>query len=410
MEIKESALKSNDDTATKPLSPAWLLQHVHILSREIGPRPAGGAQEARAAAYVRGALHQAGVADVEMQTFKAPNTWTYLLAMPLCGALVGNLLGRLNRVGRIAGGVLSSISAYYLWRATRGLDSPLLPLTPQGSSRNVIACIRPLGPIMRRVVLLGHLDSNKARISFRPSMVQSVPIFVALLQLGTLISGLLQVFAGLAPRRRMDRVADATALPLLGMEALLVADEATPYVAGANDNASAVAVLLGLGAWLVRDPLMHTEIWLAFTGAEESGCYGVKALLKEHGRTLWDAYFIDLELVGTGQLAFVTEHGLLPFSRYTPDPELAEIARWVAHGRPDLAVEGRPMAIIEEVSVLRKLGYKAICLAGYNPSTGWPPNWHQVSDVYENISGDVLNRAAEFTLEMIRAIDEAPLP
>ena len=72
------------------------------------------------------------------------------------------------------------------------------------------------------------------------------------------------------------------------------------YSPGANDNASGVGTILALAERLKGQPLEHTEIWLAFTGCEESGCDGVLALIKEHGNALREALFIDFEMVGIG--------------------------------------------------------------------------------------------------------------
>lgn len=47
-------------------------------------------------------------------------------------------------------------------------------------------------------------------------------------------------------------------------------------------------------------PLEHTEVWLAFTGAEEVGSVGMHVLLDRCGEQLRDAYFLDFEMVGRG--------------------------------------------------------------------------------------------------------------
>src|SRR5690606_3669457 len=100
-----------------------------------------------------------------------------------------------------------------------------------------------------------------------------------------------------------------TALALFSALPLTLLDESGPFVAGANDNASGVACLIGLGAVVNAEPLENTEVWLAFTGAEESGCQGIHHLLDAHRVELANAYFIDFERVGAGDIAYVTQHG-----------------------------------------------------------------------------------------------------
>jgi Zn-dependent M28 family amino/carboxypeptidase len=84
------------------------------------------------------------------------------------------------------------------------------------------------------------------------------------------------------------------------------------YSPGANDNASAVGTLLALAERLKDQPLQNTALWLAFTGCEESGCDGMKTLIREHGNMLRDAIFIDVEMVGIGdRLSYIAEEGNL---------------------------------------------------------------------------------------------------
>lgn len=51
--------------------------------------------------------------------------------------------------------------------------------------------------------------------------------------------------------------------------ALCIEADRTPFTAGANDNASAVGLVLTLAEALVKQPLQHTRVWLACTGCEE---------------------------------------------------------------------------------------------------------------------------------------------
>ncbi|PVE29958.1 hypothetical protein DC030_15445, partial [Enterococcus faecalis] len=72
----------------------------------------------------------------------------------------------------------------------------------------------------------------------------------------------------------------------------------------------AVAALLGLAAQLKQNPLAHTEVWFAFTSAEEVGCLGMHHLLDEYGHVLNNAYFIDFEMVGRQEIAYVKPKAL----------------------------------------------------------------------------------------------------
>jgi hypothetical protein len=182
-------------------------------------------------------------------------------------------------------------------------------------------------------------------------------------------------------------------------------DERSGFVPGANDNASAVACLLGIGAALQVEPLEHTEVWLAFTGAEEVGHLGLRQILDRYGSDLHQATFIDFELVGAGEIVYVTrsDHFSHP-SSYTPDERSRALADETARRYPQLGVTGRPVVITDEIATLRMRGFHAIGLVGV-AEDGWLANWHQASDVVENIQPECLETAASFARAMLETLD-----
>jgi hypothetical protein len=181
-------------------------------------------------------------------------------------------------------------------------------------------------------------------------------------------------------------------------------DERQPHIEGANDNATAVSILLGIAEALQTAPLQHTEVTLLFTGCEEVACVGMENYLQRSRPRQESTYWIDLEMVGTGNLCYVTRHGLSYVTEYTPDPEMVKLAARTARKHPELGVIGKEMLILEEVANLRHHGYRAICIAGYDEG-GWLPNWHRLSDNLENIEPDTLSRAAHYTWALLQEID-----
>jgi hypothetical protein len=166
-----------------------------------------------------------------------------------------------------------------------------------------------------------------------------------------------------------------------------------------------MACLLGIGGQLQQTPLEHTEVWLAFTAAEEVGAVGLHALLDNHREALADAYFIDFEMVGAGEIAYVTDHsGMLAFNNYRPDNDSMALAVETARENPDLNVRGAPLTIVEEVAALRGRGFRGLCIAGVGDD-GWLVNWHRSSDVVVNITPKSLERAAHFAWAMLKKLD-----
>jgi len=92
--------------------------------------------------------------------------------------------------------------------------------------------------------------------------------------------------------------------------------------------------------------------------------------------------------------------------RYRPDEGSILLAERTGKRRPDLGAGRARMQVVDEVQTLRRLGYKAICIAGRDPTTGLLVNWHTCDDIVENVSEGALAAAAEFVWEMLQEIDE----
>ncbi len=383
-----------------PLAAEALMPHVRALAEEIGPRPAGHPAEMRARQYVRQALHKSGYTEVENLTFLAPDTWGYATGLPLALTLGSNLLP-----DRLLGGLTALAGGYFLWGATRIRRQPLTVLAPRRTSATLIVRMPPRSDRRQRLVLLGHVDANKDRLSFTPELKKTL-LGLTTAMLGAAASnGIAQIAEALGAGEGARRMRKGSAAFLAASLLLTMLDERGDYVHGANDNATAVACLLGLADQLRSTPLDHTEIWLAFTGAEEVGCMGAHALLDAYGDELRDAWFLDLEMVGTEEIAYVTRHsGFSLLSTYRPDAASLAWAEETARRHPELGVTGREMVIGEEVGTLRGRDYRGICLAGVGED-GWLAQWHQASDNVDNVVPAGLEKAARFAWAMMETLD-----
>lgn len=376
------------------LSGASLLKHVKVLADDIGARPAGHPQEEQARHYVRGKLQSYGIEDVETIPFDTIDTWGYGIIGSVVAGLAGNILG-----GRVIGGGLALLGLREHGATLTMQNNLLAPFFPKRQGGTVIAKIAPKGEVKHKIVLMGHVDTNKHRKSFSPTGKK------LLLPSSTLMTaGLsLNLWALLTGKQSLRRLSGGLLSFALWR---LIADERADYIDGANDNASAVACVLGLGEYFAQNPPENTEIWLAFTGSEEVGLYGVRALLNQYEETLRDAWWIDFEMVGAGDIGFVTRHSSLNYlTAYHPHEEMVAIAQKVADEHPDWGIKGTPMTILEEVLPLRQKGMRAMCVVGIGED-GWLVNWHQHSDNSENIQPESLEKAAKFVQAMCHEIDK----
>jgi hypothetical protein len=116
------------------------------------------------------------------------------------------------------------------------------------------------------------------------------------------------------------------------------------------------------------------------------------------------ALFIDLEGVGAGDLVYVTRHGI--GLHYSPDAEWVDLVRKVSLEHPEWGIRGEKMTMSEEVSTLTHLGFRAVCICGYDRQTHALPQWHQPGDTCENLDANSLLKARDFTRALLQAIDQ----
>ena len=355
-----------------PLSAPALYAHLQALAGEIGPRPAGHPSESAARTYIRRVLGEIGLDDVEEMPLRAWDTWGYTVGAPAMLALAGNVIGRLGRWGKLLGGLAALTGAYHLWRASQGGRHLLAPLFPKRPTANLIARLPARRERRHTVVLVGHTDTNKHRFTFAPGVKKMLVASVTAAEAALLLNGLAQIARSLGAGKGAEAVRKTTLAALGAMLLYLLNDERGGYIAGAGDNASAVACLLGLAAHLCRNPLAHTEVWLAFTAAEEVGCLGMHALLDAYGERLRDAWFLDFEMVSTRRIAYVTRHSSLSYlSAYAPDPESLAWAEETSRRHPELGVTGRELVIVEEVGACEGGAFAASAWSAWAKTAGW---------------------------------------
>lgn len=387
------------------LRPKALMGHMQSICKGIGPRPSTSQQERRAADYVEATLRQFGLDDIQRQEFKSPNSsgWVTIpcFALGILGvglALFGGLFGKLT------GAILLLVSAAVFRQGILVEPTFFEKLISRWSSQNIIAKIPAAGPSKQTIYLVGHLDSQKQRFQFPPSPHWIMKAQTSLPILAGLAGGLFLLADVL-----FNLQASPLWLWLLGAAYLYglagaVYDELQPHVEGANDNATAVSVLLGIAETLKSQSLQNTDVVLLFTGCEEVGCVGMEHYLREFSPPKENTFWIDIEMVGAGNLCYVTRHGISYLSGYQPHPRMVALATKVAQANPELGFSAREMTMLEEVATLRKHSYQSICLAGYDEN-GMLANWHRLSDRLENIQPEVLGRAAGLTWQLLKELD-----
>ncbi len=382
---------------------ARLMDHIRALAETIGPRPAASNAERRAAHYVAEQLRELGVDIIREQSFSSstPIGRTSLVLTVLQSlALLG---GRNSRLAKLAGGAAALSTTYAIYRLLQGSPLPLTEFFTPQQSQNLIAHIPPVKRSRQFLFLTANLDSDRARVTH----VQGLPFLrrvagTGLLGLGAL-AGLSMVADFFSGRRQTSGVQTAAAFLSAMSSAMLGLDELQPQTAGANGNASGVAVLLGLAEALVEKPLEHTEVVLLFTGAQESSASGINAYLRQFAPPRSDTWWIDVEMVGAGELAYVAHGGASAFTLYRPAPRITALANQVAQEHPELRVTAQSMDLMGDALPLVRGGYEAIAIAGYTEHG--VPGRAAPTDSPEHVDPEVMGRAHAYIGALMRAID-----
>lgn len=382
-----------------------LMSHMRVLCKDIGPRPPTSAKERQTADYVKHTLADLGFADIHEYPFKSQESYIWIMLPVTLMATVGMALNTPGkRWGDLIGGTLCLSSAHTLRDFTRARFPWFQRIIARHQSQNLSVTIPAQQAPAREVFLISHLDTQRQRyLSPPPWPGLMKPILTSGIVLAA-SGGFSRFWDALIkyPKRR------AWYTPLAGFFGLttlgVLLDELQPQIEGASDNASSVAVLLGLASALRASPLRQTQVTLLFTGCEEPVCVGIERYVRAQKPPRENTYWLDLDMVGGENICYATRHGISHLTEYTPDAKLCRIAEQTAAQAPELGVTGKAMLTLDEVSNLRDHGYAALLISSFG-ANGWLSHWHRVSDRLENVSPSSLERAAHYTWAMLQNLD-----
>ncbi len=374
------------------------IDHVGALSAEIGPRGTATHGEQQGANYARQVLRNLGY-QVDEQEFVAPTTfsWTFILIYLL--PTIALLIGLINLW---AGALVALLGAavFFLELNTVEVVSRFMP---NGKSRNVVA--RTPGVTGKRsLVLVAHVDSSKAAMNFSPQMVKGFRTSFLIMVYSVILSTVLLVAAALLQLKWLSWVA----IPFIGyllvnVGFMLHRENWNRYTDGANDNASGVGVALTL-AEKMRGKLPSSNLWCLITGAEEAGTFGMIRFLAKYGAELKDALFINLDNIGAGTVHFMSGEGMFP--TFNSTSELLDACQEVQQDNPDLGVKQGVYNLMSTDALPALVrGYKAISLLAVDEQ-GLLPNWHWLSDTYENVDEKTLAQAEVFVAKLLEVLDK----
>ncbi len=367
---------------------------IELLAGRVGPRRPTGAGERAAAAELRSLLRRHGV-EAELEPFDGYPTFAMPFALTLATAVAPALVPRRRRLLRSG---LAALAAAALASEGSLVRTPLSDLLARRRSQNCVATIAPAAGAERTLCLMAHYDSSRSGLMFHPRVVGAIGAWITLNSALVTGAALAEPLAGrsrpLARALAVARAILAAGVGLLAERELRGAD-----VAGANDNASGVAVVAALAAELARGPLRSTRVVVCLTGCEESGTLGSGAFLDAHDTEGW--LFLNIDNVGGGgSVRYLRREGVI--AHWNADPGLIAAAESVARAHPELrmAAEDSPAGLTYDSSRVLARGGRALTLSVQDGSI---PNLHRPTDTVANVDPGGVVR----TLAAARAIAAA---
>jgi hypothetical protein len=287
------------------------------------------------------------------------------------------------------------------------------------ASQNVVARgKRPHAPA--RLFICAHYDAARTGALFRPKRVARAsrlagrlpfpiaPMRVLFWSLALLLPILGARMAGIDSNLISLLQLLPTLILLLGVF-MLTDIELSDVAPGANDNASGVATALALAEELDSEQPENLDVWVVLTGAEESQMEGMRSFVRSHRKSLDSegAYFIVLDAVGAGGVRYEVGEGLAV--TYDLDRRLVQLCDAIAAAdREDgdrFAAAPLRHGFASDALPARLAKLRAITITCLDEGSILPANYRRPEDVPKRIDKRALDRAHDFTLALVRALD-----
>lgn len=376
-------------------------------------RPSATDGERRAAELVADLLREQGCRDVRVE--EEPAHGGYWLPIGLLNAAAALAAARAARrpgsaVRRLAAAAVGAGAAAGVADDVTGGRHWFRRLLPHRTTYNAVG---ELGPrdAPRTVLVVAHHDAAHGGLVFDarpiyalgrryPQLFQDAdrhaPI-MALVVLGPIVAAA----GALLGRRGLLR---AGAVLSAGTTAAMADIARAPVSPAANDNASAVAALVGAARLLRESPADGVRVILLSTGSEESFMEGMRGFARRHfgdlPRETTDV--LCLECLGSPEPVAVAGEGMLWMNEYD-----AGACDTLARAGDDAGVpltRGLKTVLATDGLIAHLAGYRTATLATVDPLVKLPTNYHSPQDLPENLDWGSLARCTRVVEAWVRRI------
>jgi hypothetical protein len=388
-------------------------------------RGPGSDAERRAAGHLVERLEELG-RDAETEGITVYPRWAATYAIHAALAVIGSVV---SVTVPVIGAALVLLAVLLTFLDAGGIALTTRRLLGRRSSQNVLSVEE--GDKPGDLYLVAHYDAGRGGLAFnrtlqerRAALSQRVrqigpmqPLFWTMVAL--LICVLLRL-PGVDSQILTIIQFVFTVLLIVALPALIDTAISAP-VPGANDNASGVALALVL-AERFGGKLEHFNLNLLLTGSQEALGAGMRSFLKRRKGDL-DAIrtiFLNLDEVGRGTVRYTTREGLLlPIKSHeqllTICEEIAEDAEPDEDDEDDddgdddddtPVIRDMQSRTPSDAYAARGAGFPAITVT-CKGRLDYTPGHHQFSDQADAIDDDAIERAYDFSSELIERLDQA---
>jgi hypothetical protein len=383
---------------------AWL-EHVRVLSVDIGPRGSTRAGERKGAEYAQTQFRNMGLSPV-WENFQSARS---IFLPHLIGSGLMLLAFILYPLGggatRVIAALLSILVLVSELQELGFQDNFYRRVVPKGESQNVHAVIQPAGEHRQDLVLVGHLDSQRTPFIFRsPAHVKVYDNLTTVIFITFIAQAVLYTLSIFFAWTWVWYASIPTAICAILLAAICIEADSTPFTAGANDNATAAGMVLTLAGQIKQNPLQHTRVFAICTGCEEVQHYGMIDFYKRHRRELKDPKAVVFEMLGCAGPAWLTQEGIIvPFKA---DPGLVGELEELARDHPEWeAYPGKISGGNTEMADAVRFKVPAVTIFGITRD-GISPYWHQKDDTFDKMDPSVMERTWEMTTALIHKMDQ----
>jgi hypothetical protein len=379
--------------------------------REIAAieRPSASAGEREAAEWIAARLQELG-AQARIEDERAHGTYWWPAIGQAALAAAGGLAALRGR--RMLGAAAAGVAAAAMYDDVTGGSHWFRRLLPWHDTCNVVAEAGD-HDAERTLVFVAHHDAAHGgaifddrglmRLADRfPDLYEQAdewpPVAGAPFGVAVLIAA-----AAAAGRRGLL----CTGLALNAVVLASFADIASrAVVPGANDNATAVAVLLELARSLHERPLQGLRVLLVSTGSEESYMEGMRAFARRHFPSLDRSRttIVCVDTVGSdAELLLVEGEGMIGMRDYP-----SEVKECVAGAAARAGVHlrrGLKLRFATDGLIALRAGYPVAAIGSCNRYK-LPSNYHKPTDTADNVDYEKVADCARLCDTLMRELAE----